>query len=75
MPEMTLLEPGLWSDHPGECWALEERMMAKQEAPFRLRAPDEEEARAAYEREHPEKARARVLRMEELRPKQGGLGL
>ena len=51
--EMTLLEPGLWSAEPEACWALEERIITKQEAPFHLRAPDEPEARAAFEAEHP----------------------
>ena len=53
VPELTLLEPGLWSARPAECWALETRITEKQEAPFRLRAPDEPQARAAYAAAHP----------------------
>ena len=57
--EMTLLEPGLWSALPAECWALEDRIIEKQEAPFRLRAPDEPEARAACEAKDPSVAQKR----------------
>lgn len=52
---LTLLEPGLWSAIPKECWELEAKIIKKQEAPFRLLAPDEAEARAAFEEKHPDK--------------------
>jgi len=45
--ELTLLEPGLWSAVPEQCWNLELRIMEKQKAEFHLRAPDEHDARAA----------------------------
>ena len=53
---------GLWSALPDECWALEERISAKQNLPFRLHAPDEAAARAAFEAAHPLKAKARCER-------------
>jgi hypothetical protein len=45
---------------PDECWAIEERIIEKQEAPFRLVAPDEEEARAAYLIDNPMQKSART---------------
>jgi len=57
--EMTLLEPGLWSALPEACWALEDRIIEKQEAPFRLHAPDEAAARAAFEAGHSGRTHAR----------------
>jgi hypothetical protein len=44
---------------PDECWAIEERIIEKQEAPFRLVAPDEEEARASYMKAEPLRNSAR----------------
>jgi hypothetical protein len=49
-----LLETGLWSNNPELCWTLELKLTEKQQAEFRLLAPDESEARADFEREHPE---------------------
>ncbi len=57
--ELTLLEPGLWSALPAECWAIEDRFIERQKAPFRLRAPDEAAARVAYEAREPHRARDR----------------
>ncbi|HRI09908.1 MAG TPA: hypothetical protein PKW35_18925, partial [Nannocystaceae bacterium] len=45
--EMRILETGFWSVVPDKCWALEEEVIKKQESDFRLRAPDEPEARMA----------------------------
>lgn len=45
VPEMWLLETGLWSSLPAEAWELELRLASRQEALFSLRAPDEEEGR------------------------------
>lgn len=45
--ELRLLDPGLWSARPEACWALELKIIEKQDADFHLRAPDEPEARAA----------------------------
>ncbi len=52
--ELRILEPGLWARVPGLCGALELRMIEKQGSDFRLVAPDEAEARAAYEAANPE---------------------
>jgi hypothetical protein len=52
--ELRLLETGLWSNNPELCWTLELKLTEKQQAEFRLLAPDESEARADFEREHPE---------------------
>jgi len=52
-PELHLLEPGLWTDHPAACWTLELAIIDKQGADFHLRAPDEPEARAAFEQANP----------------------
>jgi hypothetical protein len=51
--EMRLLEAGLWSEHPDALWAMELRLSEKQGAELRVLAPDEPEARAAYEAAHP----------------------
>ncbi len=59
VPELRLLEPGLWTHHPEDLWTLELRLTEKQGADFRVTAPDEPEARAAFEAAHPEKIRAR----------------
>ena len=59
VPELTLLEAGLWTRLPHLCWDLEERLSDWQGAPFRLRAPDEPEARAKWVTEHPELAKTR----------------
>ena len=55
VPEMTILEEGLWSALPDKIWDLEQRLSKKQNAEFRLRAPDEAEGRAAYQAAHPKK--------------------
>lgn len=46
IPEMTILELGLWSAEPEACWDMETRIIKKQEFGFRLIAPDEPEARS-----------------------------
>ena len=66
--EMTVLERGLWSALPEECWDLEERLTEKQGAEFRLHAPDEEAGRAAFEAAHPERVAARVALVSSLTP-------
>jgi hypothetical protein len=48
-PELRILEPGLWSALPALCYELELRVSEKQQREFRLLAPDEPEARAAFE--------------------------
>jgi hypothetical protein len=52
--DLRVLEPGLWSQVPERCYALELRLIEKQGADFRLVSPDEPDARAAYEADHPE---------------------
>ncbi len=52
--ELFVLEPGLWTARAAELWALEDRLTEKQQLAFRVRAPDEEEARAALVAERPE---------------------
>jgi hypothetical protein len=46
--ELTLLDAGLWTTHPDECWALELRCSEKQGVEFFLLAPDEDKARKAF---------------------------
>ena len=58
--EMRILEKGLWSAVPDAVWDMELRLAEKQGAEFRLLAPDETDARAAYETAHPELVQARV---------------
>ncbi|QVL48884.1 MAG: hypothetical protein KFB96_25685 [Thiocapsa sp.] len=70
-PELTLLEPGLWSKHPAECWQLELDIIAKQSADFHLRAPDEPATRAAFEQSHPELVAERETLLMELTPIDG----
>ncbi len=67
-PDLCLLEPGLWSRHPEQCWELEHRVIRKQEAGFRLQAPDEPESRAAFVREHPQRLAARTHLLSEIEP-------
>lgn len=70
-PELRILEPGLWSRIPDQCWDLELRVIEKQGEDFRLLAPDETDGRAAYERACPARVgqRARLLiRLRDERP-------
>ncbi|MEU2423696.1 BREX-6 system adenine-specific DNA-methyltransferase PglX [Streptomyces sp. NPDC007851] len=59
VPEMRILETGLWSAHAEALWEMELRLAEKQGAELRILAPDEPEARAAFESQYPEKVRAR----------------
>jgi hypothetical protein len=74
VPEMWLLEPGLWTARPEQCWALESTMIEKQEADFRLLAPDEAEARATLLAERPELAEERQTLLAKVAPAQLDLG-
>lgn len=69
--EMRLLERGLWSERAAELYAMELRLAEKQGAELRIVAPDEPEARAAFEAEFPEKARARAATLANLTPPEG----
>jgi hypothetical protein len=66
--ELTLREAGLWSSVPEECWQLELKLIEKQKADFRLLAPDEPSARAAYEKKNANKVKARNALLNELKP-------
>lgn len=65
---MRILESGLWSSHPDLCWQAELSVSQKQGVEFRLLAPDEAEARAAYEQAHPKKVFARGQILQSLVP-------
>ncbi|MCC7070408.1 MAG: BREX-6 system adenine-specific DNA-methyltransferase PglX [Deltaproteobacteria bacterium] len=60
--ELRLLEAGLWSALPDECWALELRLSEKQGVEFHLHAPDEEKARKAFTKANP----AEVVKRDQL---------
>ncbi|MFE9690851.1 BREX-6 system adenine-specific DNA-methyltransferase PglX [Micromonospora sp. NPDC005806] len=68
VPEMLVLERGLWTDYPGELWEMELRLTEKQGVELRILAPDEPEARAAFERQHPKKVRERQAFLANLVP-------
>lgn len=53
---------------PELCWGLELRLSEKQGTEFRLLAPDEPKARAAFEAAHPEKVDVRQQMIAALRP-------
>lgn len=57
--EMCILETGLWSAHAEALWEMELSLAEKQGAELRILAPDEPEARAAFEARHPEEVRKR----------------
>jgi hypothetical protein len=67
-PELRILETGLWTRHPAECWQLELDLIEKQGADFHLRAPDEPAARAAFEEVHPKLIAERDAMLLELIP-------
>ncbi|MEZ4228797.1 MAG: hypothetical protein R3B89_06520 [Polyangiaceae bacterium] len=66
IPELRLLFPGLWSTIPEACYDLELNLTEKQSSEFKLLAPDEPEARAAFEKAHPEKVKAREALLAQL---------
>ncbi len=68
LPEMRILEAGLWSAIPDEVWEMELRLSEKQGSEFRLLSPDEPSARAACEIAHPDLVRARAAFLESLVP-------
>lgn len=59
VPEMRLLESGLWAAHPEACWALEGRMIERQEGTFVLDAPDADVERARYGEGNPDRVAER----------------
>jgi hypothetical protein len=60
LSEMRILEEGLWSAVPDDVWDMELRLAEKQGAEFRLLAPDEPAARAAYEAAYPDRVQSRA---------------
>jgi hypothetical protein len=64
---LTLIEPGLWRRMPDAVWALELAVIDRQKRDFRLHAPDEARARAAFEAAHPGLAAERANRIAALR--------
>ena len=66
--ELRLLEPGLWTSSPAECWELELSLINKQQVDFRLRSPDEPAARSAFEAAHPELFQSRKTLVSRLKP-------
>ena len=70
VPEMRILEPGMWSALPEQAWALELRVARAQGAEFHLRAPDEPRARAALLAAKPQLAKERESIVAGLQPPQ-----
>jgi len=66
--ELRLLEPGLWSSSPADCWELELGLIDKQQVEFRLLSPDAPVARAAFETAHPELFQSRKALLSRLKP-------
>jgi len=69
--DLTLLESGVWSSIPEECWDLEMRLSKKQKSEFRLLAPDEPKSRAEFEQQNPAEVEARKKLLK--KPKQMSL--
>jgi hypothetical protein len=67
-PQLTLLESGMWSAVPAECWDLEIELTDKQQVEFRLLAPDESKARRTFEEANPDKVKSRKALISRLRP-------
>ena len=66
--ELRLLEPGLWTSSPADCWELELRLIEKQQVEFRLLSPDEPAGRSAFETAHPDLVQARKSLLSRLKP-------
>jgi hypothetical protein len=62
--ELRILEEGLWSAVPHLCWGIELSVIKKQGADFKLIAPDEPEARAAFEDANPDRVQGRIALLE-----------
>ncbi len=74
VPEMSILEAGLWSTFPERCWKTEISVSELQGVEFFLRAPDETAARAAFEIQHPDAVADRRAPMAKLKPPVGLFG-
>jgi len=68
VPEIRMIEPGLWSALPDGVWAMELRLSEKQGLEFRLRSPDEAGARTTFEAKHPALVKAREQLIKGLTP-------
>jgi len=68
LSELRIVEIGLWSTVPADCWDLELRLIEKQQANFHLIAPDEPAARSKFETKHPDKVKDRQALLSRLRP-------
>jgi Eco57I restriction-modification methylase len=66
--DLSLLEPGLWTARPQECWTLELKLTEKQGTNFLLLAPDEPKGRAALLAAMPDLPRQRQALLASLRP-------
>jgi hypothetical protein len=66
--EFTLLDAGLWSALPEDCWATELSISKKQGVEFTLRAPDEATARHAFLRDNPAEVVRRGQLLAQLQP-------
>ena len=66
--DFPLLETGLWSAHAAALWTMELALSQKQGAELRITAPDEAEARAAFEAANPGRARDRAETLASLDP-------
>lgn len=71
VPEISIRERGLWTDHAATMWEVELELAERQGAEFRILAPDEPAARAAFEAQNPEKVRYRKSFLEGLVPPAG----
>jgi hypothetical protein len=74
VPEMRILEEGLWARHAADLWELELELAERQGAEIRILAPDEPEARAAFEAEYPERVDDRKRFLASLVPPAAMLG-
>jgi Eco57I restriction-modification methylase len=59
VPEMRILETGLWSAYAEALWEMELCLAERQGAEIRILAPDEATARATFEAAHPERVHDR----------------
>jgi len=73
-PELMLLEEGLWSALPADCWAMELRLSEKQGVEFHLHAPDEDRARRAFIRDNPAEVKKREVLVQKPQPLTLALG-
>ena len=66
--EMRLLDAGLWTARPAECWAMELFVSEKQGVEMFLRAPDAPTAREEFLRKYPDEVKRRLTLVNSLKP-------